>query len=676
MKRKIGFSLISLFAILLTGCGDNSSISDNVESFITVSSNTTSETRVTSSTIVDEDVVANTHLKLDDDVFNLVMTNKTSASYDATKADFNAIGVERMLTESDYAPNSASSVFTNYVDGDTTQFTSYNGNYTVKVRYLAVDTPESTSEIEEWGKSASNFNKSILKAAKHVIVQSANSAKTGKKGAAEIDTYNRSLAYVWYSNVDNPTKNDFRNLNLELVYQGYSLFNGSKDDMDSSFYDAFMKANDIARGLKRHMFSDETDPNYYYGSPKALGLDELYDETYYTTTHPNNTDDNGKNYSTFCDYKTRYTFEGVVSRKLGTAFYIQDKIGDNYYGLYVFTLKNYAPIKIGNRVKISGVLSWYGGNYELTGLSYSFFEHKEGDIEYVLDDKGNRITEEVTPIKATVKEINSGKYKNILCELVDDKGDDAPVYFNNAFSTYNGVTSSYASGGSEEINGYNDTYPFYNTDNSMILFGKAGSDMTNTEESFSTLMSSTSDYVRVKIDSNILISDNNDQGITTYKYFTGTKDSDGSSEKYYYYIPKHAHIVHAMNNATHVYQGSEVPSASNTSDAVSGDVYVKGDWYTVNNTLADVYSYDGTEWKIFNYLTCMDSEGKEVYDTGSQLQVFRQSYTRKKVNRIVGVVANYTSTSGKNSKYSINIAQANGSDESVTYDFDNFVEVE
>lgn len=669
MKKHIKYSLVSLLAILLTGCNPTNS---SVASVISSSAETNTPT---SSTIVDEDVVSNTHLKLDDDVFNLVMTNKSSASYDATKADFNAIGVERMLTSYDYAPNSASSVFTNYVDGDTTQFTSYNGNYTVKVRYLAVDTPESTSEIEEWGKSASNFNKATLKAAKHVIVQSANSAKTGKKGAAEIDTYNRSLAYVWYSNVENPTKNDFRNLNLELVYEGYSLFNGSKEDMDEDFYNAFMKANDIARGLKRHMFSDETDPNYYYGSPKVLGLDELYDQTYYTTTHVNNSDDDGISYSAFCDYKTKYTFEGVVSRKVGTSFYIQDKIDGKYYGLYIFTLKNYAPIKVGNRIKVSGVLSWYGGNYELTGLSYSFFEHKEGDIEYVTDSNGNKVTEEVVPVKATVSEINSGKYNNVLCELVDSNGNDAPVYFNNSLSTYNGSTTSYASGGSEEINGYNTTYPYYNTDNSMILFGRANNDYTASEVSFSTLMSASSDYVRVKVDSNILISDNNDEGITTYKYYTGTKDTDGT-EKYYYYIPKHAHIVYQMNNATHVYQGSETPTASNTADAVSGDVYVKGNWYNTDNTLADVYSYDGTEWKIFNYLTSMNSEGEEVYDTGSQVQVFRKSFARKKVNRIVGVVANYTSTSRKNSKYSINITQANGSEEGVDYDFDNFVEVE
>jgi endonuclease YncB( thermonuclease family) len=116
-------------------------------------------------------VVAETKIKLADGLFDKIMANKSTANYDTNKLDFQDDGVERMLTSSDYAPNKDSDVFVNYVDGDTTHFTTYNGLYTVKVRYLGVDTPESTSEIEVWGKSASNFNKGILKAAKHILVQ-------------------------------------------------------------------------------------------------------------------------------------------------------------------------------------------------------------------------------------------------------------------------------------------------------------------------------------------------------------------------------------------------------------------------------------------------------------------------------------------------------------------------
>jgi len=47
-----------------------------------------------------------------------------------------------------------------YVDGDTVHFnvpTSVMPNGVLKARFLAINTPESTGKIEEYGKAASNF---------------------------------------------------------------------------------------------------------------------------------------------------------------------------------------------------------------------------------------------------------------------------------------------------------------------------------------------------------------------------------------------------------------------------------------------------------------------------------------------------------------------------------------
>ena len=419
MKKKSLFSLS--FLLTLTAL---SACSPNTSSSTLNSSESSSEESSSTPTVQDHDIVGETKIRLSDDMFNAIMANKESAAYESDLADFNRDGIERVLTNDDYYPNEQDDVFTNYVDGDTTQFTSYNGLYTIKVRYLGVDTPESTSEVEEWGKSASLFNQSCLKKATHVIVQSAASAMgvydeetqtvLPTYGQADLDTYQRSLAYVWYTDVPNPTKDDFRNLNLELVYEGYSLFSGSMAEMcasdgkgnypDTSFYDAFYEAADIARQYKKGMYCGEKDKNYYYGEPQELTLNYLYDESTYIT-HEDGV------YSYLCDEKTRYTFEGVVSRKVGNAFYIQETYDDSdpensTYGLYVFTNKYYAPIQVGNRVRISGVLSYYGGTYELTGLSYSFFNPRPGDIEQVLDENGNPVVETLTPIKATAKEIH------------------------------------------------------------------------------------------------------------------------------------------------------------------------------------------------------------------------------------------------------------------------------
>jgi endonuclease YncB( thermonuclease family) len=49
-----------------------------------------------------------------------------------------------------------------FIDGDTTHFyvpTSLMDNGVIKARYLAINTPESTGKIEEWGKAASSFTK-------------------------------------------------------------------------------------------------------------------------------------------------------------------------------------------------------------------------------------------------------------------------------------------------------------------------------------------------------------------------------------------------------------------------------------------------------------------------------------------------------------------------------------
>lgn len=587
MKAKYSIAILPL--LLLTACGGNK--------------------ETTPTPITEIDYTGQTHLKLDADLFTKVMQDKTSGDFDGENyCDFNEDGVEKMLTESDYPTGQSSKVFTSYTDGDTTSFTSYNGFYTVKVRYLAVDTPESTSEIEEWGKSASLFNKGKLINAKHIIVQSAGCARTGKTAVADLDGYQRTLAYVWYTDVETPTQNDFRNLNLELVQEGYSIFSGSREDMvetktnddgtetvvDESFYNAFVAANDQAKALKKHLYSNEKDPHYWYDAPKALGLDELYNTDYYTNTATyKNT---SVKYSMFCDEYTKWTFEGVVTRKCGNSFYIQDTIDGTPYGLYVFTFRSYAPVQIGNRLRVSGVLSFYSGIYELSGVSYSMLGEKQvGDIEYVKDSNGKNIVEEVKPIEATPAEIKSGKYNNVLVEVKDTSSDNN-LYFGTTWSVYNDEVTSYASGGEEEVNGYNTTHPFYNTNNDMILFGKWGSKMDNVSN-FSTLTGD-DNYLRVKISDSVRIMDDNDQTVVSYKYFTGTADVNGDDAPHYY-VPKDAKLAY---------------------DLGAGNVKY--------DDLAD-----------------------DVKNT-----VIKVSYKPKKVTNPIGIAAKYISTSG-NSTYSLNICR-------------------
>ena len=60
-----------------------------------------------------------------------------------------------------------------YVDGDTTHFnvpSSVIDSGLLKARYLAINTPESTGQIEPWGKKASNYTKETLMKATSIIL--------------------------------------------------------------------------------------------------------------------------------------------------------------------------------------------------------------------------------------------------------------------------------------------------------------------------------------------------------------------------------------------------------------------------------------------------------------------------------------------------------------------------
>lgn len=597
MKNKkllVSLLLVTSSLTLLGSCGNN---------------NTTST--ISTPSIDDYDVVGQTKLNLDDDLFNTLMTKKKTSDYDKTLMDFNRDGVERMLTNTDYAPNDADDVFTNYVDGDTTQFTSYNGNYTVKVRYLGVDTPESTSEVEEWGRSASLFNKSILKKAKYVIVQSAGSAKTGKRAPADLDGYQRSLAYVWYSNEDNPTKESFRNLNLELVYNGYSGFNAPSDDMKEDFYDAFSDAYTIAQEYKKNRFSNEKDPNYDYNPAQVLPLDMLYDETYYVDHFDPNTNESLGNYSSFCDDKTWYSFDGYVTRVVGgSAFYIQNKIGDNYYGLYVFTLRTYEPVQVGNWLRVTGVLDYYSGMYELKGVSYSFFNHEDKDIKY-LDENGNPTEdvtkvkkETVTPIKATSKDIYDLKYPSCLVELVGDGTEsdkNKGLIFQKASNSYGDITY----GGTQEVNTYNEAYPFYNTDNSMVLFGRYG-----VNSSIGGIGASDASIVRVKINRDAIIKGN----YTTESYVFGSDNE-------------------------HVTVTEEQAICSYKFFCGGVSYYVPG---------SEIEEQNGMDMKVSNarYAKMLNASSSATITKG--LSVYKNTYKQQIARKIIGMSNNYISAGGNN----------------------------
>ena len=132
------------------------------------------------------------------------------------------------------------------VDGDTAHFTDLyardQSDNVIKVRFLGIDTPESTYEVDPWGKAASNFTSKILNNAREIILEAEG---------AEYDSYGRRLAYVWV---------DGKLLNLLLVQEAYS---NSTAPLSSKYGNIMMEvANEVRKTGRR--FYGETDPDYKY----------------------------------------------------------------------------------------------------------------------------------------------------------------------------------------------------------------------------------------------------------------------------------------------------------------------------------------------------------------------------------------------------------------------------
>lgn len=400
----------------------------------------------------DVDFVDRFDININQETFDKVMEAKKGEQ----GLDFRKDGIEQMDAGG----------FINFVDGDTTHVETKNYGYTIKVRYLSIDTPESTNQIEEWGKTAALFNKSKLENAKTIILQSQGWARGDDDKTSETDGNGRNLAYVWYSELANPQLTDLRCLNLEMIYNGFSFGIGSREDCGDYFYEYLDKSLKSAQANARGMFSPDQDPNFDYGDPTPITLEQFYqDPEAYTPSETN-------------PKQKMYKIEGYVSRIVDGSFYFQDKpsyerVGGalpEAYGMYAFTYAQ-TPIQVGHHLSIVGSFSLYGGSYQIQGLSFTQFSPDPNKHTIILD---NNQKYDIVPLEVSVSEYNSADFlDNVLIKYTED------FYCYNKENDY-GIHSE---GGIHEVNEYNEKYPFYNTSNKLICFAHVGSE-TGTDMRF------------------------------------------------------------------------------------------------------------------------------------------------------------------------------------------------
>ena len=583
------------------------------------------------------DIVAEYKMPVSNEVFKEVMDyDETGQKYGL---DFRRAGIEKMQAPLN-PDGTKSSAFFNCIDGDTTHAETANLGYTVKMRYLSINTPESTSEIEEWGLTASYYNKFIFTGdedclktfpaadkaalmarphgatavillssavAKHEtvvddgvlpeddddddLVNSLNPTRTVRAGEEEeeevpevepvnrpievsdlmiddtsdklgpfhagVDGYGRSLCYVWYATTAEPTKDDFRCLNLEMVYQGLSLGIGSRDATSIETYKMFAAADDSAKANYRHIYSGAEDTNYYYYNKKTVSkLD--FDTLYKSALNPDGSDADSEikyrpDNSIYANKKTLYRVEGYVSQKVGTSFYIQEKAeynkdlilsGDEKaYGIYVFTLRK-MPIKIGDFVSVIGAINYYSGTFQMQGVSYHLEPDYNRDtligFRYDYETKRPVRVERATvkPISISGAQFQSLRLPSVLVEITDN------VYFYDFQELFKGKYQPLAEGGTEEINGYNPYYPFYNTNNNPYVWAKYSANETKASLDEYNLthrdgnLRYSNELIRIVVNKEVLLSDDNGENCYSYRFLTGgSYDYNPNGAEYANYDP-------------------------------------------------------------------------------------------------------------------------------------------
>ncbi len=242
-------------------------------------------------------------------------------------------------------------------DGDTANFILKKGSTGITVRFYGIDTPESTGDVEKWGKAASIFTKKKLESAKEIVLEASETP-------AVKDSYGvRYLAYVWYRCAETE---DFKNLNLEIVENGYST-NKCIPTPAYKYYSSFKKAEDFAKKYELRVHGNSVD-QYYSSEPAQITIKEFRDnvEKYY-------------NAETGSGAKIR--IEAYISDLRMSSggsptytFVAQQVIDGVIYSIDIYAGYSSSQVAqhmmIGTKYVITGSIQEHGGSFQISGITY------------------------------------------------------------------------------------------------------------------------------------------------------------------------------------------------------------------------------------------------------------------------------------------------------------------
>ena len=282
-----------------------------------------------------------------------------------------------------------------YLDGESDSYTNSLGKSYgyLTVRFLAIDTPESTSSIAPWGKKASAHAKELLENAEGIIVD-ATSIDTSDTSVypTVFDTYKsgcrldsngtRWLALIWYcpQGLDPNDYSNYRSYQLDMIEECYSLYTGNLENtpyiynadqvIEPKLYsryeesgfgsltlaEVFLEADIRMQTLKVRKSGSQIDPDYDYSKTP----------TPYTITEA------VANFDELSKQNKFVELTGVITAFVGVNFYFQDREGTPLYVYMGLDAKSIGSLfKVGDTIKIRGRMAEYGGQKQLTDIIWS-----------------------------------------------------------------------------------------------------------------------------------------------------------------------------------------------------------------------------------------------------------------------------------------------------------------
>ncbi len=330
------------------------------------------------------------------------------------------------------------------IDGDTAHFKTSTGEL-LKCRFYGIDTPESTGQVQEYGKQASNFTKEKLEkaASKGTIVVS--TAQSGYGEPKADSTGSRYVSLIWINEtVKDAPKDQLVLLNLEIVEYGYSWVKAVSDMPDYApvFYDAEAQA----KSYKLKLHSGEPDPLFNYGDYEDVSLLDIKEEV--VACLGDDTRENAYN-------NAKVRVQGTVAGYANNIIYIEDfcfyyrtledgseepyniKTGEanpdylviegetgEYAGLNIFKGMSSIPSKfttMGNYIQVCGLALDSQFGFQVTDGSFKTLAYDDNDAKVLIKAEDNVDEHALKTFEYTAAELSeickANNYESLNCRV-------------------------------------------------------------------------------------------------------------------------------------------------------------------------------------------------------------------------------------------------------------------